>query len=64
MDEIMRGLNGFLFRGYMLHRTRGHWTELAVLSIMASIIWWVARVTAGIFLAVLSIAMLGYLFTR
>jgi hypothetical protein len=60
----MQGLNSFLFRGYMLHRTRGHWTELAILSVVASVMWWLMRLVFGIFLAVLSAAMLAYFFTR
>jgi hypothetical protein len=60
----MSGLNRFLLRGYILQRTRGHWTELVFFSIVASVVWWVARLVAGIVLAVLSVILLGYLFTR
>ena len=60
----MGGLVAFLFIGYLLHRTRGHWAEIVVLSVGASVLWWVIRLAAGIFLAVFGLILMGYLFTR
>ncbi len=60
----MRGLTSFLFRGYILQRTRGHWAELALFSIVASVVWWLVRLLLGLFLAAISALMLGYFFTR
>ena len=60
----MRGLTSFLFRGYILRRTRGHWAEIAFFSIVAWIVWWLVRLVLGVLLAIISALMLAYFFTR
>jgi hypothetical protein len=42
----MGGLVAFLFIGYILRRTRGHWAEMVVFSAGANILWWAIR-TSG-----------------
>src|SRR5215472_2332500 len=59
-----RGLTSFLLRGYILHRTRGHWAEVAFFSIVASIILWLVRLVLAVLLAIISALMLAYFFTR
>ena len=60
----MGGLVAFLFIGYLLHRSRGHWAEIVVFSAGANILWWAIRVAWGIFLAVFGLLLMGYLLTR
>lgn len=60
----MGGLVAFIFLGYMLHRTRGHWAEIVVFSVTASVLWWAIRVARGIFLAVFGVLLLAFLVTR
>jgi hypothetical protein len=63
-DRDMGGLVAFLFIGYILHRTRGHWGEIVVFSVGANILWWAIRLVWGIFLGVLGLLLMGYLMTR
>jgi hypothetical protein len=63
-DRHMGGLVAFIFLGYMLHRTRGHWGEIVVFSATASVLWWAIRVAWGIFLAVFGGLLMVYLMTR
>jgi hypothetical protein len=63
-DWHVGGLVAFIFLGYTLHRTRGHWAEMAVFSVTASVLWWAIRVAWGILLAVVGVFLMGYLMTR
>ena len=60
----MGGLVAFLFIGYMLYRTRGHWAEIVVFSVTANVLWWAIRAAWGIFLAAFGLLLMGYLMTR
>ena len=60
----MGGLVGFLFVGYLLHRTRGHWAEIVAFSAGASVLWWTIRVVWGILLAIFGVTLMAYLMTR
>lgn len=60
----MSGLLAFVFLGYLLHRSRGHWAEIAVFSAGASVLWWAIRLAWGIFMAVVGLLLLAFLVTR
>jgi len=60
----MSGLTPFLFRGYLLHRMRGHWIEMALFSAVAAVLWWGIRVACGLFLAILGVLLMGYVVTH
>jgi hypothetical protein len=60
----MGGLVAWLFIGYILLRSKGHWGELLTFAGLAVFFWWLLRVLAGIALAVFGVRLLAYLFTR